>query len=693
MKLNLRGKFLLPTVLLIFVAIAFLGYQSYRTASRVLQDKISDDVSEFSALLSEQINLWAGDIAANLSSQATREDVRDFLSKEKPSPADTDKMNAALAELINVFADSGFDGINLYSRDGKVAASSNSNTIGMDFSDRAYFKEILKTGKPTFSNVLVSKRNGEAVCVCIVPVLKESAVVGYVSAVISCTSFSEKFIAPLNVGENGYAFVADQTGTVFAHPNKELIMKVKLTDFEWGKVILKEKTGKELYQFDGHDKMAYFNYNKLTGWYVAVSASVDDIRNEVAVIRNTALIIGVVVIIVLSLVLTWLMTTLVTRPINIIVDFMKRSSVGDTSSNKKFGEKILSMYKRGDEVGDITKAAGGLRMYIDQKVKEAQRIADGDFTAKIVVASDKDNLGKAFNEMKHKLNHTIRSVSELVHQVSVGANQFAAASESLSSGATETAASLEEINSSILAIGSQTKLNAENASEANSLASDSKLTADKGNTDVEEMVLAMVDMQESGQQIAKIVKMIDDIAFQTNLLSLNAAVEAARAGRHGKGFAVVAEEVRNLAGRSARAAKETAELVDATVSKLANGAKIAHNTQESLNKVVGDVVKVADILGEISTASTEQAEGISQVSIGLQQIDQVTQNNTSNAEETLSAATIMAERAAQLNELMAQFTLENEGNEVESSATVVEQRKPRKKIQAARKPRMIELDD
>ncbi len=693
MRLNLRGKFLLPTVLLIFVAIAFLGYESYRTSSRVLQSKIADDVSEFSALLSEQVNLWAGDIAANLSALATREDFRDFLSKENPAPAEVDKINGALSEVIKLYKDNGFDGINIYSLGGKVVASSNAATIGMDFSTRDYFKSILKTEKPTFSNVLVSKRNGEAVCVCIVPVSRDGTVKGYVSAVISCTSFSERFIAPLKVGENGYAFIADKTGTVFAHPNKDLIMKVNLTDYDWGKVILKKKTGMESYQFNGHDKMAYFSTDKITGWYVAVTASVDDIRSEVAVIRNTALIIGVVTIIVLCVILTWLMTSLVTRPINIIVDFMKRSSVGDTSSNKKYAAKILSMYKRSDEIGVFTKAAGGMRMYIDQKVREAQQIADGDFTAKIVVASEKDNLGKAFNDMKQKLNHTIKSVSELVHQVNIGADQFAAASESLSSGATQTAASLEEINSSIVEIGSQTKLNAENAGEANGLASDSKVTADKGNTDVEEMVLAMVDMQESGQEIAKIVKMIDDIAFQTNLLSLNAAVEAARAGRHGKGFAVVAEEVRNLAGRSAKAAKETAELVDETVSKLANGAKIAHNTQESLNKVVGDVVKVADLLGEISTASTEQAEGISQISTGLQQIDKVTQNNTSNAEETLSAANLMAERATQLNELMAQFNLEDEGKEVDSAAAVVEERKPRKKIPASRKPKMIELDD
>ncbi len=691
MKLNLRGKFLIPTILFIFIAIAFLGFESYWTASKVLQSRVSGDLVEFSDMMSDQVELWSRDIIANLSSQATRRDVRDFLTAKKDDPAETEAMNDMFAEQIKFFR--GYDGLNIHDLGGKVIASSNKDAVGLDLSDRGYYKSVKQTNKPVFSNVVSSKRDGTPIFVCILPVFKDGSTVGYISAVISCTDFSKQFVLPLKIGDNGYAFITDKTGLVFAHPKNDMIMKVNLNDFDWGKSIIEKKHGVELYNFNGHEKMVYYNNDDLTGWYVAVCASVDDIKDELATIRNTALIVGVVTIIILGVILIWLMTNLVTSPINIIVDFMKRSSVGDTSSNKKYADKILSMYKRGDEIGVFTKAAGGMRMYIDQKVREAQRIADGDFTAKIVVASEKDNLGKAFNDMKQKLNHTIRSVSELVHQVNIGADQFAAASESLSSGATQTAASLEEINSSIVEIGSQTKLNAENAGEANGLASDSKVTADKGNTDVEEMVLAMVDMQESGQEIAKIVKMIDDIAFQTNLLSLNAAVEAARAGRHGKGFAVVAEEVRNLAGRSAKAAKETAELVDETVSKLANGAKIAHNTQESLNKVVGDVVKVADLLGEISTASTEQAEGISQISTGLQQIDKVTQNNTSNAEETLSAANLMAERATQLNELMAQFNLEDEGKEVDSAVAVVGERKPRKKIPASRKPKMIELDD
>ncbi len=691
MKLNLRGKFLIPTILFIFIAIAFLGFESYWTASKVLQSRVSGDLVEFSDMMSDQVELWSRDIIANLSSQATRRDVRDFLTAKKDDPAETEAMNDMFAEQIKFFR--GYDGLNIHDLGGKVIASSNKDAVGLDLSDRGYYKSVKQTNKPVFSNVVSSKRDGTPIFVCILPVFKDGSTVGYISAVISCTDFSKQFVLPLKIGDNGYAFITDKTGLVFAHPKNDMIMKVNLNDFDWGKSIIEKKHGVELYNFNGHEKMVYYNNDDLTGWYVAVCASVDDIKDELATIRNTALIVGVVTIIILGVILIWLMTNLVTSPINIIVDFMKRSSVGDTSSNKKYADKILSMYKRGDEIGVFTKAAGGMRMYIDQKVREAQRIADGDFTAKIVVASEKDNLGKAFNDMKQKLNHTIRSVSELVHQVNIGADQFAAASESLSSGATQTAASLEEINSSIVEIGSQTKLNAENAGEANGLASDSKVTADKGNTDVEEMVQAMVDMQESGQEIAKIVKMIDDIAFQTNLLSLNAAVEAARAGRHGKGFAVVAEEVRNLAGRSAKAAKETAELVDETVSKLANGAKIAHNTQESLNKVVGDVVKVADLLGEISTASTEQAEGISQITTGLQQIDKVTQNNTSNAEETLSAANLMAERATELNELMAQFNLEDEGKEADSAAAVVEERKPRKKIPASRKPKMIELDD
>ena len=251
------------------------------------------------------------------------------------------------------------------------------------------------------------------------------------------------------------------------------------------------------------------------------------------------------------------------------------------------------------------------------------------------------------------IRRSAESFFEVADQVASASGQISSSSQSLAEGASEQAASLEETSASLEEIASMTKRNAENALSAKDLSSDTRQAAEAGSANMQEMNHAMADIQSASSNIAKIIKTIDEIAFQTNILALNAAVEAARAGEAGAGFAVVADEVRNLAQRSAQAAKETAEKIEDSIAKSANGVAISGKVTESLTQIVTKARQVDELVAEIATASREQSQGIDQVNTAVTQMDKVTQTNAASAEESASASEELTAQADTLRELVA----------------------------------------
>ncbi len=309
-------------------------------------------------------------------------------------------------------------------------------------------------------------------------------------------------------------------------------------------------------------------------------------------------------------------------------------------------------------------------------ITAAEAIADGDLSIDVDI-NTKDEIGdlaKAFKRMTGNLNEVLSGINAASEQVSMGARELSDSSVSLSQGASEQASSIEELTASLEQISSQTKLNAQNASQANKLAGAAQMNAAQGNEQMKDMLKAMDDINVSSANISKIIKVIDDIAFQTNILALNAAVEAARAGQHGKGFAVVAEEVRNLAAKSASAAKETTEMIEGSIKKVEAGTKLATHTAEALDKIVDGVAQAASLVNQIDVASNEQATGLAQINQAVMQVSQVVQANSSVSEQSAAASKELAGQAEMMRGSVSKFRLKKSADVSEKPGTPAESR-------------------
>jgi len=317
---------------------------------------------------------------------------------------------------------------------------------------------------------------------------------------------------------------------------------------------------------------------------------------------------------------------------------------------------------RKDEIGQLATTMDRFADSLQNEVVQPlTALASGNLNFVVVPHDEQDTLRNALKKLGDDLNNIMRDVQVAGEQIDSGSNQVSDSSQALSQGATEQASSLEEISSSLQEVAGQTRSNADDADEASKMTIQVQQDAQYGNEQMQRLSAAMADITESSNSISKIIKVIDEIAFQTNLLALNAAVEAARAGQHGKGFAVVAEEVRNLAARSAKAAAETAELIEGTVVKTLNGTRIADETAGSLEQIVVQVTKASVLVSEIASASNDQAQGIAQINQGVSQIDSVTQLNTASAEQSAAASQQLSAQAEQLRQMLGRFKLNSVG--------------------------------
>ncbi|MFL9711152.1 methyl-accepting chemotaxis protein [Methylobacillus sp. Pita1] len=455
----------------------------------------------------------------------------------------------------------------------------------------------------------------------VVPIRYKGAVVGVAGVDMLLSEFQQR-IAEVKPFSTGYASLFSNQGSYVGDRDAGNVGKPMPTGGAWDKIRQAVASGQP-YQDSARDGTLNTTVLRIyqpiaiaqskTPWSFAVTVPEDKILEGVHSLRNTAIVIGLLSVVVVSLALGYLVDRMVIRPI-------------------------------GGEPGDAADLAS--------------HIASGDLTSQVALKpGDNSSMLQAMKVMQDKLRDMVSDIRASSEYVSNASSEIALGNSDLSQRTENQAASLEETAASIEELTSTVGQNADNARTANELAANASSTAERASSTVTGAVSTMQQITDESRKMSEITNAIEGIAFQTNILALNAAVEAARAGEQGRGFAVVAQEVRNLAQRSASAAKEIKQLIDGSVAKIGQGSKQVADAGRAMEEVVAAVQRVSGIMREIAHASEEQSSGIQQINTAITAMDEVTQQNAALVEQAMAAAHSLDEQAQQLSKTVSLFRL------------------------------------
>ena len=493
-----------------------------------------------------------------------------------------------------------------------------------------------------------------------VPILDGDRFLGIVTTEISTEVFNELDMSTLGY-ENVFFDVLDNQNN-FVYSNNPDAKGKNLGDLigqKYNDMLVEKMQSKEaFFQRDG--QVRYYVPLQIEGvdWWVQTAMTIphfDQEKNQLLF----ALILSEVIIFILVQVINFVRISNALKPLK------KISEVGKEVAGGNFDVEIHYPHK--DEIGElsgsISEVIGRSKKIVFDLRDRLDAMAGGNFTENLESEEYVGDYAPLLESLKHiqeDMNKTLQEVHASSVQVLSSAEQVNTGAQSLSQGATEQASSIEELSANMQDISHSIQASTKTAGEAYKLQGEAGVAVLQSNEKMEEMRKAMDDITAKSNEISKIIKTIDDIAFQTNILSLNAAIEAARAGAAGKGFAVVADEVGNLAQKSAKAAQNTGLLIEETIEAVEKGAKITEETAESLNSVSKSTEEVNTLIEKISSASSKDLEGITSLNQGLQQISSVVQANSATAEQSAAASEELTGQANKMNELVERFQLKEE---------------------------------
>lgn len=543
---------------------------------------------------------------------------------------------------------------------------------GTDYSDREYFQKSM-AGEAFISDPILSKTDGKLSVIISAPVWKGgnpgTEITGVVF-VVPDTNFLNNIVADIKVSKNAGCYMLSSSGITIAHSTasiaeaQENTIEMAKTDSSL-KAIAKLETkmingesGYGTYTYGGKTKlMAYAPIPDTNGWSVALNAPVMDFIGST--IGGMLVCIAVLILALISG--TYFANRLgaeIGNPIGECSERLKLLAQGDLQTPVP---EIHSKNETG-VLADATKTiVESMKIVIQDADFLLGEMAGGNFNIKTekeeFYVGDFHGLLDSMRTLNHTLSEALRNIQEAVGQVALGAGQMAETAQSLAEGATDQAGAVEELQATIFNVTDMVSESANAMNEAYLQAKTHEEEAMVSSKEMTELTAAMERISQTSKQINDIIAEIEDIASQTNLLSLNAAIEAARAGEAGKGFAVVADQIRKLADDSAKSAVHTRELIETSIQEIGKGSQITDRTSESLQKVVAGMETLAKTSQDAMESSKAQADAMSQIEQGIEQISIVVQNNSATAEETSATSEELSAQAANMNELVNQFKL------------------------------------